>query len=129
MDLNRSGYFRPFGPVVEKEMANRPYILVYKRTLYIHLPFGIGKPSILTLRYRGRFHSIYQNRHRARFVEAKSGFKARSVSKKAESDSPVATIPTEWWSMVYSPGSDHICHHLGKPEHHLQKKYLAKRIC
>ena len=30
------------------------------------------------------------------------------MSKKAESDSPVATIPTEWWSMVYSPGNDHI---------------------
>ena len=28
-------------------MANRPYILVEILTLYDHLPFGIGKPSIL----------------------------------------------------------------------------------
>ena len=32
-------------------MANCPYILLYFRTLYDRLPFGIGKPSILTLRH------------------------------------------------------------------------------
>ena len=38
--------------VIEKvDSANRPYILVYFRTLNPNLPFGIGKPSILTLRY------------------------------------------------------------------------------
>ena len=33
-----------------KSRCHSPYILVYFRTLYENLPFGIGKPSILTLR-------------------------------------------------------------------------------
>ena len=47
--------------VVEKYMANRPYILVYKGP-FTNLPFGIGKPSILTLKVtglRGQFVFLY----------------------------------------------------------------------
>lgn len=42
----------PKKTVLEEDMArSRPYILILNLTLYIHLPFGISKPSMLTFRY------------------------------------------------------------------------------
>ena len=50
---HKAGYLRikeAANTVVEKYVANRPYILVFLRTRNTKLPFGIGKLSILTLR-------------------------------------------------------------------------------
>ena len=50
-------------------MANRPYILVYKDPKYYsNLPFGIGQPSILTLRYLQNFMHVMSGGFLAGFL-------------------------------------------------------------